>query len=122
MNNKIKSSFSSMIGISLSIIFIFLLSGCVTKTHTIYIHPEYIKLPKITTVEKINSTYVQNGCLFINDKNTSLCGNELGIIITHIKKLRINEQTCTKMINDYNKWVEKQDINNTETNSYKIGW
>jgi len=107
----------------ISIIFsIFLFSGC-TEHHYHYIHPEYPTFPKIEKVPEVENAFIYNGCLYFNKKNTNLCGEDLKIVLTQIKKLRINENTCIKILNTYDEFVENQEQNATkEEVNYSFGF
>ena len=105
----------TIIKIGLSTLLVLVMSGCVTKTHTIYVNPEYPELPTINKVANTNNTFILDGCLHINEKNSNLCDDDLSLVLGQIKKLRINEKTCIKANDTYNKWVADQNATEDTT-------
>ncbi len=82
-------------------------SGC-TKHHYHYVHSEYPDMPRIEKVIEVDNATVQGGCLYLDNESTNLCGNDLKVVLTQIKKLRINEDTYDKLLNNYNEFVAEQ--------------
>lgn len=102
---------------------VFMFSGCVVKNNYEYIEPEYPVMPKIHKVPETTNTFVQGGCLYFDERNSNLCGDDLIVILSQIKKLRINEDTCEQLTIDYNRWVEEKKENPIEKESeYSWDW
>ena len=97
-----------------------LTTGC-TMTRTVYVEPEYPVLTKPIKVRKLKDTYVQNGCLYIKEKNSNLCDDDLKVVLTQVRNLRINEETCDREISSYNKWVTDQN-KTKDSYEYNIGF
>lgn len=118
-----KYSVMLLVNFSISLLIIstsIIATGC-TSTRTVYVEPEYPVIPKVIKVRKLKDTYVQNGCLYIKEKNSNLCDDDLKVVLTQVRNLRINEETCNREISSYNKWV--QDQNKTEDSyEYKFGF
>ena len=106
----------------LALFAVFMLSGCVTKTHTIYVNPDFPNLPQIQKVPQTQNTYIQEGCLYFDKRNSNLCGDDLIVVLKQIKKLRTNEDTCLKVTDEYNLWVKAQDKNETVEDTFEFHW
>ena len=63
-------------------------AGCQTKY--VYIQPEYPKLKAPNEVKAPKNIIVRKRCLFIEDHNTSLCNEDLKIVLTTINKYKVN--------------------------------
>lgn len=85
------------------------LVGC---TRTVYVYPqqEYPELQAPAKVVSNYDSYIWKKCLYINDHNTSLCGDDLKKVLTTIKSLRTNEKACSEVINVYNDFVKNEKI------------
>jgi len=90
----------------LYIITLLFLSGC--GKEYIFVDPVYPKLSAPRKVPKLENTFVRKGCLWYKNHNTNLCGEDLKVILTHIKKLRSNEDVCQAKIEAYNGFVKKK--------------
>lgn len=92
----------SMIALSLAIF----LSGCMTEY--VYIKPEYPSISEPREVQYTPGAKIRKGCLFLYENNTSLCGNDLKVILTTIGDLRTNDATFRKNIASYNDFVKQK--------------
>ena len=97
---------------------VFMFTGCVVKTEYIYNDPEYPKFSKMSNVPETDA-YIWQDCLFMNDKNTSLCGEQMDSVVTTVKKLRINEKTCGDMVETYENFVVEQENLPKKENKWK---
>jgi len=105
----------------LTLLFVLILNSGCTKVVTIYVPPKY---PKIENIEKVKSnydSYIWKECLFIDDSNSSLCGDNLNKVLTTVSKLRINESTCRTVIKDYNDFTKKE-LQVKESIVYEFGF
>jgi len=103
---RIRNSIIISLAMFLSIFF----NGC-TAHHYHFIYPEYPDLPKIEKVSEVKNATIRDGCLYFDENNTNLCGDNLKIVLTQIEKLRINETTCETLLNKYNKFIKEQKEN-----------
>ena len=96
--------------------FTLIFGGCVEKTKIVYLNSKHPIIKKLHKVSSLEDVFIENGCLFFGDRNTSLCGDDLKIIFIFIKKLRIQEETCLKQTESYNAWAKEENKKNkTET-------
>ena len=91
----------------LLIISILIFTGC-TETKYVFVKPEYPTLKAPREVKTNDSIVVRKRCLFINDSNTSLCDKDLEVVLTQINKYKVNQSTCTKMVNEYDDFKKNQ--------------
>lgn len=96
-------------------------TGC-TKTVYVYNDPKYPEMRKLEKVSELPNSYIFKKCLFIDDRNTSLCGNDLNKVITQVKKLRVNESTCDAMVDVYNEFIETQKTQPKKDTEYNFGF
>ena len=102
--------------------FILIFSGC-TKHHYHYIYSEYPDMPVIEKVAEVDNAFVKNGCLYFEQKNTNLCGEDLKIVLTQIELLRINEDTYQTVLNSYSEFVvEQKATRKKEEVNYSFGF
>jgi len=90
----------------ISFLSLFILSGC--GKEYVYVKPSYpvLKYPK--KVEPLHGK-IKNGCLYLDNHNTNLCGDDLKIILKQFKKYQINEKFCTENIESYNKFIKSKN-------------
>jgi len=81
-------------------------SGCASEY--VYIQPDYPKIGIPRKVPNIEGTSIRKKCLYIDERNTNLCGNDLKIVFTTISDLRINDAVFRKNIASYNDFVSKK--------------
>ena len=86
---------------------ILLFTGC-TEIKYVFVKPEYPTLKAPREVRTNDSIIVRDRCLFINDNNTSLCNEDLEIVLTQINKYKVNQVTCTKMVSEYDGFKKSQ--------------
>ncbi len=86
---------------------LFLIIGC-SENQPIIIQPKYPLIETPREVQPISGTFLRNGCLWIVDHNSNLCGNDYILISSVIKNLRINDSTMRKSIKSYNDFTSSK--------------
>jgi len=103
----------------ISIVMVVVFGGC---TRTVYVYPEQ-NFPELHAPKKVVSgydSYIWQKCLFINDHNTSLCNDDLNKVMTTVKKLRINEETCSNVVDVYNDYVKIEKSQTRKEDDYSF--
>jgi len=92
--------------ILLLIPFILFLNGC-GQTKYIYVKPTY---PKIQVPREVPGLKVKirNGCMWKDNHNTNLCGEDLQEILLLITNLRTNEKVLRQNVRSYHNFIERK--------------